>query len=231
MPELDAVLTELGRRVEFPPTPDLAPAVRRRLGERRSWRRPLVLALAVLVVAVGAALAVPAARTAILDWLGLRGAHIVRVDKLPPVPVNGNLDLGQPVTLAEARSRAPWLLVPDDAPDSVYISKTIPGGKVSLLWGTPTSVRALLTEFRGTKAYIEKLIEPVAKVERVDAGSIGAWLEEPHVLAYVDRDGHFREDTARLAGKTLLWQQGDVTLRLEGKLSKTEALRIARSAD
>lgn len=231
MPELDAVLTELGRRVEFPPTPNLAPVVRRRLGERRSWRRPLVLALAVLVVAIGGALAVPAARTAILDWLGLRGVRIVRVDKLPPAPVIGNLDLGRPVTLTEARRRAPWLLVPADAPDGVYISTAIPGGKVSLLWGTPTSVRALLTEFRGQKAYIEKLIEPDARVEPVDVGSIGAWLEEPHVLAFVDRHGRFREDTARLAGKTLLWQQGDVTLRLEGELSKEEALRIARSTD
>jgi hypothetical protein len=35
----------------------------------------------------------------------------------------------------------------------------------------------------------------------------------------------------RLAGKTLLWQDGEVTLRLEGDLSKAEALRIARSAD
>ena len=121
-----------------------------------------------LVVAIGAALAVPAARTAILDWLGLRGAHIVRVEKLPPAPVIGNLDLGRPVTLAEARRRAPWLLVPDDAPDSAYISTAVPGGKVSLLWGTPTSVRLLLTEFRGRHAYIEKLIEPEAEVEPVD---------------------------------------------------------------
>jgi hypothetical protein len=230
MPELDAVLRELGRHVEFPPTPNLAPAVRARLGERRSWRRPLALALAVLVVAIGAAFAVPAARTAILDWLGLRGVHIVRVDKLPPAPVIGNLDLGRPVTLAEARRRAPWLLVPTDAPDSVHISTAIPGGKVSLLWGTPTSVRLLLTEFRGQEAYIEKLIQPDAKVEPVDVGDIGAWLEEPHVLLFTDRYGRFREDTARLAGKTLLWQQGDVTLRLEGDLSKEEALRIARSA-
>ena len=184
-----------------------------------------------LVVAIGAALAVPAARTAILDWLGLRGVHIVRVEKLPPAPAIGNLDLGRPVTLAEARRRAPWLLVPADEPDSAYISTAIPGGKVSLLWGTPTSVRLLLTEFRGQDAYIEKLIEPEAKVEPVEIGSIGAWLEEPHVLAFLDRDGRFRENTARLAGKTLLWQQGDVTLRLEGELSKAEALRIARSAE
>ena len=92
-------------------------------------------------------------------------------------------------------------------------------------------MHALLTEFRGQEAYIEKLIEPEAKVERVDVGDIGAWFEEPHVLAFVDRNGRFRENTARLAGKTLLWQQGDVTLRLEGQLSKEEALRIARSAE
>lgn len=231
MAELDAVLTELGRHVEFPPTPNLAPAVRRRLGERRSWRRPVALALAVIVVAIGAALAVPAARTAILDWLGLRGVHIVRVEKLPPAPVIGNLDLGRPVTLAEARRRAPWLLVPSDEPDSAYISTAIPGGKISLLWGTPASVHLLLTEFRGQETYIEKLIEPNTEVERVEIGDIGVWLEQPHVLLFTDRDGRFRQNTARLAGKTLIWQQGDVTLRLEGKLSKPEALRIARSAE
>ncbi|HMI98892.1 MAG TPA: hypothetical protein VK488_03565 [Gaiellaceae bacterium] len=230
MPELDAVLTELGRQVEFPPTPNLAPAVRRRLGERRSWRRPVALALAVLIVAIGAALAVPQARTAILDWLGLSGVHIVRVEKLPPVPVVGNLDLGRQVTLAEARRRAPWLLVPTDAPDRVYVGTAIPGGKVSLLWGTPASVRLLLTEFRGL-AYIEKLIEPDAKVDPVKLGSSGVWLEEPHVFSFLGRDGRIRQSTTRLAGKTLLWQQGDVTLRLEGELSKAEALRIARSAD
>ena len=90
-------------------------------------------------------------------------------------------------------------------------------------------MRLLLTEFRG-EAYIQKLIGPDAKVETVDVGDDGAWLEQPHVLAYRDRNGRFREDTARLAGKTLLWQQGAVTLRLEGDVSKEKALQIARSA-
>jgi hypothetical protein len=229
MPELDAALRELGRQVEFPPTPDLASAVRTRLGERRWWRRPVGIALAVLVVALGAALAVPAARTALLDWLGLRGVSIVRVEHLPPAPVIGHLDLGRPVTLAEARSRAPWILVPSESPDRVYVSAAIPGGKVSLLWGTPANVRLLLTEFRG-EAFVQKLIAPDAKVEPVDVGDSGAWLDQPHVLTYRDRYGRFREDTARLAGKTLLWQQGEVTLRLEGELSKEKALQIARSA-
>jgi hypothetical protein len=229
MPELETALRELGRHVEFPPTPDLAPAVRARLGRRRGWQRPAAIALAILAVAVGAVLAVPPARTAVLDWLGIRGAKITRVEKLPPVPAIGNLDLGQRVTLAEARRRAPWVVVPRDRPDSIYLSQTIPGGKVSLLWGTPQRVRALLTEFRG-EAFLEKLVEPGTKVELLMVGeSRGAWVEGRHVLLFRDQNGIVRNNTARLAGNTLLWQLRDVTLRLEGGFSKAEALRIARS--
>jgi hypothetical protein len=230
MPELEAVLRELGNQVEFPPTPDLAPAVRNRLRRRRSFRRPVAIALAVLVVVLGAVLAVPSARTALLDWLGIKGARIVRVEKLPPAPVIGNLDLGRPLTLAEARRRFRGLVVPKEKPDRVYLSKEIPGGKITLIWGSPIQPRLLLTEFRG-EAFIEKLVRPETKVERVEVnGAPGAWVEGQHVLFYRDREGQTREDTARLAGRTLLWQRGDVTLRLEGRISRDEALRIARLA-
>jgi hypothetical protein len=225
MPELDVALSELGRHVEFPPTPDLATALRGRLQRRRQWlRRPLAIALAVLVVAIGAVLAVPPARTAILDWLGLRNVSIVRVDELPPTDPIVRLDLGRETSLA----RAPlWALVPDDEPDRVFVDD----GTVNLVWGDPHKPRLLLTEFRG-EAFIEKLIQPDDDVEalRVD-GSPGAWVEQPHVVLFKDLRGRVRESSARLAGKTLLWQHGEVTLRLEGDLTKEEALRIARSAD
>jgi hypothetical protein len=229
MPELEAVLVELGRSVEFPATPDLAGVVRDRLEARRARLRPLAIALAVVVVALGAALAVPSARTALLDLLGLHGVHVVRVDELPVVPANGELDLGRRVTLDEARRRAPWLLETDARPDRVYLDSSLPGAKVTFLWGTPSKPRLLLTEFNG-RAYITKLIEPGTTVERVDVGDEGAWFEDPHVVAFRDRNGIFRESSARLAASTLLWQQGDVTLRLEGDLSKEDAVRIARSA-
>ena len=224
MPELDAALRELGRQVEFPPTPDLASSIRSRLERPRRWLRPAAIVLVVLVVAIGAALAVPPARTAILDWLGLRGVSIVRVDKLPPASPIGRLDLGRRVTLDEA---PPWTIVPEDEPDSVFVD----GGTVNLLWGTPDNVRLLLTEFRG-KPYIEKLIEPNADVEPVSVnGRAGAWLEQPHVVVFRDPRGRVRDNAGRLAGKTLLWQDGKLTLRLEGDVSKAEALRIARGTD
>lgn len=238
MPELELALRALGRDLEFPPAPDLAPGVHRRLAQRRVWlrmpRRPLAIAVAVLVVAVGAVFAVPPARTALLDWLGITGARIVRVEKLPPAPAIGHLDLGRTITLAEARRRAPWLVVPTrrgvGEPDLVGYSTAVPGGKITLLWGTPSDVRLLLTEFRG-QAYLEKLIEPDTTVEAVEVdGAPGAWFEDPHVAIFRDTRGITRESTARLAGKTLLWQRGDITLRLEGELSKDDALQIARSA-
>src|SRR6476646_12199480 len=105
MAELETALRQLGGEVAFPPTPDLAPAIRGRLDRpQRLWRRPVAIALAVTVVAAAAAvLAVPQSRSAILDWLGLRNVSVVRVDTLPTVPARGRLDLGRPVTLAEAK--------------------------------------------------------------------------------------------------------------------------------
>jgi hypothetical protein len=48
---------------------------------------------------------------------------------------------------------------------------------------------------------------------------------------FKDPRGRIRDNSGRLAGKTLLWSHGELTLRLEGDLTKEEALRIARSAD
>ena len=230
MAELETALRQLAGEVAYPPTPDLASAIRGRLERPQRWRRPVAIALTVVAaVATGAAFAVPQARTAILDWLGLRNVSVMRVDKLPNVPASGRLDLGRQVTLDEAKRRAPWLLVPDDKPDSVYVNESVPGGKVSLLWGTPSNVRLLLTELSG-QSYIEKVIESDATVERVQIGSGGAWFQGPHVVMFQDRNGNFHDNRARLAGNTLVWQDGEVTLRLEGRLTKAEAVRIARTA-
>jgi hypothetical protein len=229
MPELETALRQLGRDVEFPSSPDLASAIRGRLRRRPSWRRPVLVAVAIVVVAIGAVLLVPPARTAILDWLGLRNVSVVHVDTLPAARPLGRLDLGRQVTLAEAKRRAPWIVVPEDRPDSVYISDSLPGGQVTLLWGSPSSPRLLMTEITG-HAYIEKIVEGEQSVEPVRIGDAGAWFEGRHVVMFTDRDGAFHEGVGRLAANTLVWQLGDVTLRLEGGLSKENALRIARIA-
>ena len=61
-------------------------------------------------------------------------------------------------------------------------------------------------------------------------GEPGYWFSgEPHFFTYLDATGQVRDEQTRLAGNTLIWQRGDLTLRLEGQLSKEEALRIAES--
>src|SRR5439155_16767330 len=83
MTELERALLALGGELEFPPTPDLAGAVRARL-QRRRWVRPLVFAVAVGALAIGVAMAVPPARSAILKFFHIGSATVERVETLPP---------------------------------------------------------------------------------------------------------------------------------------------------
>src|ERR671923_2747821 len=101
MPELEQALVALGRELEFPPTPDLVGAVRERLAPRRAWRRPLVFALAAVVVAFGIAMAVPPARSAILDFFHIGSVTVERVETLPRAkPLPFSTGLGPPVAHA-----------------------------------------------------------------------------------------------------------------------------------
>jgi hypothetical protein len=240
MPELELALRELGRQVEFPPTPDLASTVRQRLeaAPRRRFalprRRALAVAFAILAVAIGAVMAVPSARTAVLEWLGIKGVTVVRVEKLPEGPLVNEVGLGERVALDEARRRAPWLVEPHrdglGAPDEVYVSSSVPGGQVTFIWGTKQNARLLMTQSPGT-AFAEKMLQPGSETERTDVdGAPAIWFfGEEHFFLFRDRNGELQEGTGRLVGNTLLWQLGDLTVRIEGDLSKEQALEIARS--
>jgi hypothetical protein len=242
--ELERALTALGRDLEYPATPELAPAVRDRLREQRPPRRPpsrRVLALAIaalLLLACGVAAAVPVSRHAVLDWLGLRSVHIERaprLPKLPPGPAGRDLDLGTRTTLAAARGRVKFhVVVPSTGPDEVYLADTPPGGRVSLVYaargGRP---RMLVTEFRGQqpRGFLFKTLGPGTTAEPVRVnGDPGVWIAgRPHEVIFRDANGQVQSDTVRLAGNTLLWQHGDVLVRLEADVSKADALRIART--
>ncbi|MEV1145172.1 hypothetical protein, partial [Micromonospora sp. NPDC049799] len=62
-------------------------------------------------------------------------------------------------------------------------------------------------------------------------GDVAVWIGGPHPVSYVDRTGTVRVETARLAASTLIWQEGGVSYRLEGQVTKPEATEIARSLD
>jgi hypothetical protein len=256
MTELEQALVRLGGELQFPETPDLAATVRRRLADaqpRRGWsRRPrgrtLVLAFAVLAVAVGAVMAVPPARSAILEFFGLEGATVQRVDTLPALPadISRSLQLGAPVSLDEAGELARFeVLVPEllGEPDGTYHSIVPPGGRISLVYepreGLPeareTGVGLLVTEYRGDLApdFIGKMVGEGVSVEPVTVdGESGLWLEgEQHFFFYRNPDGQTAEDTIRLAGNTLLVEQGNLLVRLEGEITRERALEIAAALE
>jgi hypothetical protein len=251
--QLERELRELD--VLWPQTPDVAAAVAERLAvapaprARRVWR-PSWPAWQI-GVAIGAALiavvmAVPPARSAILEWLGFASVRIERVERsVEPPEFGSSLSLGERVSLAEARRRASFDLVVPEAlgePDAVYISPDPVGRtRVDFLYrprpGLPrsgtTGVGLLVTQFRGSAGLmVEKTAGEGTKVERLRVGGDPAFFLSGvnHGFAYSgDREAAF--EPARLAGDTLLVDRADgVLLRLESELSREAAVRIAESA-
>jgi hypothetical protein len=247
MPErLERDLRRLGLELAYPEPPDVAAAIGERLraepAPRRSLlgpRRPLAVALAALAAAVVTALAVPPVRGALFDLLGIGGVTIERVEELPAVAPSQDLRLGDRVTLGEARRRVDFpVLVPRELgePDAVFHSSAFPGGAVSLLYGTERSVRALVTQFRGTTE--PGLIKKTASDRKTFVtpvtvrGRFGYFISgEPHFVAYRDADGEIREDEFRLARNVLLWVEDGVTYRIETGAGRQRALRLARSLE
>jgi hypothetical protein len=210
--------------VEWPETPTLRVELERR---RRPWRRPVVLALALVVLAIGIAFAVPPARSALLRLFHLRGVTIERVDTLPSATAKSlEAGLGPARTLEEAARVAgftPYLPAGVDVRRAYarpgVVAIPLAGGR--LLTELSVSDLGLSKKFAGTATRIE----PV----QVN-GDAGIWLEGGrHVLVYLNRDGTPIVQTLRLAGNTLVWQHGDRTLRLEGPFAKQQALALAES--
>lgn len=231
--ELEHRLSALGAALEFPPVPDVVPTVIARLpatpGRRLRPRRTLALALAASLLLAGGAMAASPTRNAILEVLGLRGVRIERVRRLPPLPRSegARLGLGQPIPPARARHAAGFIaLLPPGSP-AAYLGHDVPGGRVSLLIG-----RLLITEFRGSATpYIFKVIGSGTRLAHVRVnGGPGIYLSgAPHLVLFQAQNGEVRTDSVRLAGNVLMWQQGPLTIRIEGDRTLAQALALARS--
>ena len=260
--ELERVLVEIGQQLDYPPTPDLAAKVQRRLAVQEmpaparvpwAWalRWPSVrrwaLALVALLVAAAALLAFsPEARSVVAQRLGLRGVVITQVSAVTPLPVGGPLNLGRPTTLEAAASAVAWRIeVPQSlgAPDEVYLTDLPPGGQVALVYrprpdlpaASTTGVGVLITEFQASLpggAPVGKGLPPGTRLESVTVNAReGYWMEGAlHVMfMFQNTRGQYESETTRLAANVLLWEDGPLTLRLEGAMSKDAALAIAAS--
>ena len=217
MTELERALTALGDELDFPRGRDLVPAVRARL-ERPRWRRPLVFAVALLLVAFGIAMAVPDARSAILRFFHIGSVTVERVTTLPPAeerPLAAGL--GPALSRAEAEDRAGLTL--EHRRGSRFYAR--PGLIATLL--RHDSKPVLYAELSGDQVSVVKKIagDERTVVEPVQLGDFGLWIKgAPHVVR--------RGRAPRLAGNVLIWLEGNRTFRLEGDLDRRRMLELAR---
>jgi hypothetical protein len=234
MTELERALVELGRELDFQPEPDLVPTVRARLERRRfafaPSRRALTAAVALVVVAFGIAMAVPQARSAILDFFHIGAATVERVDTLPPAeerPLAAGLGPLLPRREAEVRAQLA-IRLPDlggPKPKRFYAQ---PGLIATLLdyRGKPV----LLAEMRDDQVgIVKKFAGAGTTVEPVQLGDFALWIEGgEHLIRWHFGGGEEKRIETRLAGNVLIWLDRATTFRLEGDLNKGQMLELAR---
>jgi hypothetical protein len=227
MTELERALVQLGRELDLPPEPDLRSRVRERIERRPRYRRALVPALALLLVALGIAMAVPEARSAILRFFHIGAVTIERVETLPAArdrPLTAGL--GPALSLREAEARSGFSLVLNGPRPQRFYAQ--PGLIATLLHyrGEPVLLAELQADQTGI---VKKLAGPGTRVEPAPIGSFGLWLEGGrHVLIWEAGSGEVRQIEPRLAGNVLIWAEGTRTFRLEGGLDKGQMLELGR---
>jgi hypothetical protein len=240
--DLIAELRELADWIDTPPVPDVRAAVRSRLATRSRvsilrppWPRRWVAVAAAVAVAL-ALVVLPAGRAAVASAVsGILRFAGVEVRQGPPphgLPSAAPLPSVRSADLDEARRLAPFPVGAParlGAPETVQLADPGPDGAprvVSLLY-RGGAVR--LDEFDGgLEPGFEKKV--YGDAEWVQVGPMtGLWFAAPHELVYVDRQGLYHTETARLAGPTLVWSDGRVTYRLEGVPELAEAVAIAAS--
>ncbi|MGR6319503.1 hypothetical protein Q2K19_28390 [Micromonospora soli] len=237
MGDLERELRDLGAWLETPEPPDVAARVHARLARpaarRRRWRYWLAAAVAALLVA-----ALPPGRAAVADAVAglLRFSGVVIGTSPVPVSPTGTpspLPGQRPAALDEAQRqvrfpiRVPAKLGP---PERVLVADPDGAGtyRVATLVYRGGALR--LDAFDGDLDLVfqKQASRPGVEWVQVD-GEFAVWVAGPHPVAYVDRTGAVRVETARLAASTLIWQGDGVSYRLEGDLTRDEAIAVARS--
>lgn len=229
-PDLIRDLTELGRSLPMPGAAGMDEAVLARLrrsaptSARRARRRMRVVAVALAVV--GALLATPPVRAAVADWFGF-GAVVVREGdgngSSSPAPASG--PTGGPLSLEAAAARvefAVYELPGLGRPDGAWLSAD--RRILTLAWDD-----GFRLDQSSSLSYTFRKSAP--SFRRVSVGGQEAlWFGDSHDLLVIGEDGAEVSETLRPAGRTLVWNVTDTTLRLEGDLSLEQALAFAETA-
>jgi hypothetical protein len=229
--ELELRLSALKDEIAWPETPRFDLALDRRPA-RAARLRPLALGFAILLAVLAGVLALsPGARSAFLEIFHLKGATVELVETLPDVQAQ-RFDFGEPVSREEAERRVGFELLDVGEPDAIYVRDD---RLASVVYGDPSNPRLVLSQLRGAiyDGFIKKagsrgtIIEPVTV-----RGEPGLFVTgDDHFVMFRDENGAITDERTYLAGTVLLWNRGDLLLRLEGDLTRAQALELARDVE
>lgn len=240
---VEAMLGRAARAVQYPATPALASRVLARIESERPPRTVALPALGVrlaaalavaLLLAAGAAIAVPQSRDALADFFGLGHAKIEVGPVLGPAPpVLSPESFARPSSLAQAERAVDFeLRFPTRAgepvlPNEVYLK----GGGVSILVVIFVYDDYDLYQTRG--GIFGKGVPSGDMVHEVAVGDQRAyWIDEGgHIAYHLDAQGRLVVETRRTVERaTLLWEEpAGLGFRLETSLPQAEAIALAES--
>jgi Domain of unknown function (DUF4367) len=257
--EMNSHLQDAARNFAFPPTPDIAGMVMQRLSARAAhpshrWRAyTWVLAIALIIILAGL-LGIPSVRAAVVDFIQIGVVRIfiggptptpfvtpqpamtplgTQTPSATPVDLISLLDLAGETTLTQARDSAGFpILLPTYPPDlgepTHVFRQNLGGVMIVLVWTEPTQpdkVRLSLQLIGPGSWAIEKFKPTTIEATKVN-GVDALWTTGPYLLEI--KNGQV--DLRRLMdGNALIWQDGQITYRLETNLSMSEAVKIAES--
>jgi len=239
----EKTVRETAREFPYPPTPDIASAVRHRLRHPRSVRPVLRALAAILLIAVVVMLVVPEVRAAVIEFIRIGAVQIIRgVEPTPRgtpratrTPSDPNhyasvLELPGETTLADAQARLPYVIpLPDDlgAPDRVFVREARTP-LLTLVWLVPDqpnqvymSLEILSSEMAATK------YDTMDTGQAVQVNShVGYWMTDAHRVVYYYDNNEWQRD---VQANVLIWEIDRFTYRMEIDAPLNQALQIAES--
>lgn len=251
-------LRSIANGMEYPRTPNIAGAVSARLRQTtrpRSFSKAASWSLTLAILLISSLMLIPPARAAILEFIQIGVVRIFRSEPTPivtpplvpslQVPVTATpvstpqaliplLErMAGEVTLEEAQASVNYPILlpsyPDDLgpPDRVFVQEA-DGPMTILVWLDPQDPSEILMSlhFLPPESWAIKKMEPTMLDETRVNSIYAIWAVGPYPLRYKNGDLDF---TRMINGHVLIWQDGDITYRLETDLSMEEAIKIAES--
>ncbi|HSG44423.1 MAG TPA: hypothetical protein VLA72_14835 [Anaerolineales bacterium] len=252
--EFENRLNSIASGMDYPPTPDVAGSVISRLqdvkGHQRFTSRRLAWSLAIIFVLVSSLILIPPARAAIIEFIQI---GIVRIfpqpaeppETLVPSTATPNVQLPSLIPLLDniagktelvtAQNVALYPLriptYPSDLglPDYVYV-QDVEGAMTVLVWIDPHQPENVMLSLHIIPAghWAVRKFEPSVTQETKVNGQRAVWTEGPYPLFL--RNGDI-EVMRLIEGHVLIWEDGDITYRLETDQSLEEAIKIAESLE